>query len=182
MTITERVEAIAERLGYTLGDPQYEHGGYIKTDFGGEIFLRFDGGIISISGNYCRDIQNQHHYPKDRTSIKVSASKTDETIAKDIKRRFIPFFALEYFESKECADSWTSHITAKRNLAKTLCDAAGIDAREDYGSQDISGYMNRDKDNEKYIRMLMHSTTCDLTIDSLTEEQALQVIALVRKF
>lgn len=147
---------------------------------GFSVFTRVNGPRLEFSVSVPRSNEIytlQHGF---KTSIGVSSEKTAEKIAADLMTRLIPD-AIAYRDMilgrlKEHDD----YISSRDGLKKRVYEAMG-ETPKHTNTDNISGYVNRNGENERYFSANVGRDTVNLNLSGLTIEQVEAIGKLLRK-
>lgn len=126
---------------------------------------------LSISGGFMvkTDYGSERIY-HNSISIGVSPNKSPARIARDIQRRLLPNYLVEFEKAFEQHNAW--EITRKQRLEtlKSLAEIIGVKPKLEPHSDRIYGYGK--------VREIIACSTIDLKL-SVSEEEAVKILQLI---
>jgi hypothetical protein len=177
-TIGELAAKIAENLGdgwTSFESPHHRHSWHLKN---GDLTIRFwattgrDAGRLAVRGLWPVDKRNYVHSSRDSKTITMAATKTPEQIAREIQRRFLPWYQEAYAKAKQEACELDDYEEKSRQTALALA-AIGNDTPSHRTPHE--GTLSHEG---VYIRYSCRGDRVRLTID-LSADAALEVVRKV---
>jgi len=151
------------------------HGVHVTLKDGLPFYISHYHGRIEVSGDYPRYGRNQQIYTPGENAPHITAGITRPAtaIAKDIDRRFLPYYRPLWFDLKRKADEATAEENAAYELVAELINGKPFhDARPAEGSN---------YGHPSYKARSSSGKEVDLTLNDLTPDIARAVIKLVRE-
>ena len=136
-------------------------------------------GKVDITGDYDfgpSELGVHFPYGKSRPGISCTLSRGGAALAKEITKRFLPLYNERFAEIAETLRKYTEERDRKLGIAKRLGELASV--RSD--RINVAGFSDF-RSTGPSVEVKVFSNV-DLTVFSLTEKQAAEVILLVNSF
>lgn len=126
---------------------------------------------LSISGGFQvkTDYGTERLY-HDSMSIGVSPNKCPKKIARDIQRRLLPDYLIEFEKALEQHNAWEVKRKERLETLKSLAEIIGVKPKLEPHSDRIYGYGK--------VREIIACSTIDLKL-SVSQEEAVQILKLI---